>query len=339
MKHISILVPEGQNNVSSIVGPYKFFLKANDYWQRLGHQPVFRVQVVGLSRTVELYDGLFTIKPHATIAEITHTDLIIIPALSGDFASKLPFNTDYLPWIRDHFAKGAEVASICTGAFILAATGLLDGKQCSTHWNAVNSFRKLFPRVELATEKIITDEQGIYTNGGAYSFLHLLIYLVEKYYDRETAIFCSKMFQVDLDRFSQSPFTIFSGQKEHEDELIKKAQLYMEENMAEKISVDQLAAQLNINRRSFDRRFIKATGNTPLEYLQRVRIEAAKKALETSQQSVNEVLYEVGYADSKAFREVFKKITGISPLEYRSRYNKTAIPARLEEECTPGPTT
>jgi transcriptional regulator GlxA family with amidase domain len=331
MKHISILVPEGKNNVSSIIGPYKFFIKANDYWQRLGHQPVFRVQVVGLSRTVELYDGLFTIKPHAVIADITHTDLIIIPALSGDFASKLPYNADYLPWIRDHFEKGAEVASICTGAFILAATGLLDGKQCSTHWNAANSFRKLFPQVELATEKIITDEQRIYTNGGAYSFLHLLIYLVEKYYDRETAIFCSKVFQVDIDRFSQSPFTIFSGQKEHEDELVKKAQLYMEKNMAEKISIDHLATELNINRRSFDRRFIKATGNTPLEYLQRVRIETAKKALETSQQSVNEVLYDVGYNDSKAFREVFKKITGISPLEYRSRYNKTAVPARMEE--------
>lgn len=332
MKHISILVPEGQNNVSSIVGPYKFFTKADKYWQQLGHKPVFKVQVVGLSKTIELYDGLFTIKPHASIAEITHTDLIIIPALSGDFASKIPFNTDYLPWIREHFAKGAEVASICTGAFILAATGLLDGKQCSTHWNAASSFRKLFPQVELATEKIITDEQRIYTNGGAYSFLHLLIYLVEKYYDRETAIYCSKIFQVDLDRFSQSPFTIFSGQKEHEDELVKQAQLYMEKNMSEKISVDQIATQLNINRRSFDRRFIKATSNTPLEYLQRLRIEAAKKALETSQQSVNEVLYEVGYADIKSFREVFKKITGLSPLEYRSRYNKETGATRLLEE-------
>lgn len=330
MKHLSILVPEGQNNVSSIIGPYKFFTKANNYWQRLGHEPVFKVQVVGLSQTVELYDGLFTIRPHASIDDIKHTDLIIIPALSGDFAAKIPFNTDYLPWIREHRERGAEIASICTGAFILAATGLLDGRQCSTHWNAASSFRKLFPQVELVTEKIITDEQGIYTNGGAYSFLHLLIYLVEKYYDRQTAIFCSKVFQVDIDRFSQSPFVIFSGQKEHEDELIKKAQLYMEENMAEKLSFDQLAAHLNINRRSFDRRFIKATNNTPLEYLQRVRIEAAKRALETSQHSVNEVLYDVGYADIKSFREVFKKITGLSPLEYRARYNKTAIPEKME---------
>lgn len=330
MKHLSILVPEGKNNVSSIIGPYKFFTKANEYWQRLGHEPIFKIQVVGLSETVELYDGLFTIRPHASITAIKHTDLIIIPALSADFAAKLPFNTGYLPWIIEHREKGAEVASICTGAFILAATGLLDGKQCSTHWNAASSFRKLFPKVELVTEKILTDEQGIYTNGGAYSFLHLLIYLVEKYYDRQTAIFCSKVFQVDLDRHSQSPFIIFSGQKEHEDELIRKAQQYMEDNIAEKLSFDRLAARFNINRRSFDRRFIKATGNTPLEYLQRLRIEAAKRTLETSQQSINEVLYDVGYADIKSFREVFKKITGLSPLEYRARYNKTAIPEKMK---------
>ncbi|NII27029.1 helix-turn-helix domain-containing protein [Pseudoflavitalea sp. X16] len=328
-KHVSILVPEGQNNVSSIIGPYKILNKADEYWRKLGHESVFRVQVVGLSKTVELYDGLFTIRPHACISEIDHTDLIIIPALSGDFAAKVPFNVDYLPWIREQHAKGAEVASICTGAFILAATGLLDGRQCSTHWNAANSFRKLYPEVELVTEKIFTDEQGIYTNGGAFSFLHLLLYLVEKFYNRSVAIFCSKVFQVEMDRFSQSPFTIFSGQKEHDDDLVKKAQLYMEQNMGEKIGVDQLASQLNINRRSFDRRFIKATGNTPLEYLQRVRIEAAKKALETSHISVNEVLYEVGYADIKAFRQVFKKITGLSPLEYRARYNKAAIPEKM----------
>jgi transcriptional regulator GlxA family with amidase domain len=323
MKHVSIIVPEGQNNVSSIVGPFKILNKANAYWKSLGKEPVFRVQVVGLSKTVELYDGLFTIKPHAFIDDITHTDLIIIPALSGDFPAKLPVNADYFPWIVRHYAKGTEIASICTGAFILAATGLLDGRQCSTHWAAAEVFRKTFPLVELITEKIITDEQGIYTNGGAFSFLHLMIYLVEKYYDRPTAIYCSKIFQVDMDRFSQSPFTIFLGQKTHDDELIKDAQVYMEKNMAEKISVDQLAAGLNINRRSFDRRFIKATNNTPLEYLQRVRIEAAKRLLETSQQSVNEVLYEVGYADIKAFREVFKKFTGLSPLDYRGRYHKT----------------
>jgi transcriptional regulator GlxA family with amidase domain len=151
-----------------------------------------------------------------------------------------------------------------------------------------------------------------------------VLYLIEKYYDRQTAIFCSKVFQIDLDRQSQSPFVIFTGQKSHSDELVKKAQTYIEKNFQEKISVGQLSNQFASGRRNFDRRFIKATGNTPLEYSQRVRIESAKKALETSRKTANEIMYEVGYSDMKAFRKVFRKITGLSPLEYKNRYNKDA---------------
>jgi transcriptional regulator GlxA family with amidase domain len=207
---------------------------------------------------------------------------------------------------------------------MLASSGLLDGKSCSTHWSAENTFRAMFPKVNLQTDKLITDESGLYTNGGAYSFLNLVIYLIEKYYDRQTAIFCSKTFQIEMDRQSQSEFAIFTGQKAHSDEIIKKAQAYIENKPGEKISVEVLSSKFAIGRRNFDRRFIKATGNTPVEYAQRVKIEAAKKALETTRKTVNEVMYEVGYADVKAFREVFRKITGISPLEYRGKYNKEA---------------
>ena len=183
----------------------------------------------------------------------------------------------------------------------------------------------MFPKVNLQTDKLITDENGIYTNGGAYSFLNLMIYLVEKYYDRQTAIFCSKVFQIEMDRQSQSAFTIFTGQKLHGDEMVKKAQAYIESKLDEKISVEHLSSRFAVGRRNFDRRFIKATGNTPVEYSQRVKIESAKKAFETSRKTINEVMYEVGYSDVKAFREVFRKITGMSPLEYRSKYNKEAM--------------
>lgn len=182
-----------------------------------------------------------------------------------------------------------------------------------------------FPDVHLQTDQLITDENGIYTNGGAYSFLNLVLYLVEKYYDRPTAIFCSKVFQIEMDRHSQSSFIIFKGQKSHDDEVIKKAQAYIESNPDEKISVEQLSSRFAVGRRNFDRRFIRATGNTPVEYAQRVKIEMAKKAFETTRKTINEVMYEVGYSDIKAFREVFRKITGLSPLEYRSRYNKEAV--------------
>lgn len=159
---------------------------------------------------------------------------------------------------------------------------------------------------------------------GGYSFLNLIIYLIEKYYDRTTAIFCSKVFQIEIDRHSQSAFIIFTGQKSHGDEVVIQAQNYMESNLEEKISMAALSDRFALGRRNFDRRFIKATGNTPVEYMQRVRVEAAKKAFEASRKTVREVMYEVGYSDEKAFREVFRKITGMSPLEYRSRFNKDA---------------
>jgi transcriptional regulator GlxA family with amidase domain len=198
-----------------------------------------------------------------------------------------------------------------------------------------DAFREMFPGVNLRTDKLITDENGIYTNGGAYSFLNLLIYLVEKYYDRPTAIFCSKVFQVEMDRHTQSAFTIFKGQKLHGDEMVKEAQAYIESKLHDKISVEDLSSKFAVGRRNFDRRFIKATGNTPVEYSQRVKIEAAKKEFETSRKTINEVMYEVGYSDIKAFRKIFRKITGMSPLEYRERYNKEAL-VHLKKPFVPG---
>jgi transcriptional regulator GlxA family with amidase domain len=215
-----------------------------------------------------------------------------------------------------HYKNGAEISSICTGTFMLVAAGLLDGKICSTHWSVSENFRLRFPKVNLQTDKLITDEKGIYTNGGAYSFLNLMIDLIEKYYDRQTAIYCSKVFQIEMDRNSQSAFSIFSGQKHHDDDVIQQAQTFIENNLDEKISIEQLSAKFAVGRRNFDRRFIKATGNRPIEYAQRVKIEKAKKAFETNRKTINEVMYEVGYSDLKAFREVFRKYTGLSPLEY-----------------------
>jgi transcriptional regulator GlxA family with amidase domain len=323
MKHITILVPNGEgNNLSSIVGAYKIFSRANAYWKEAGRKPLYKIELAGISKKVEFYDGLFTVKPHTNISNISKTNLVIIPSLNHDYHVAVKRNKLLMDWMEQQYKNGAEIASICTGAFLLAASGLLDGKNCSTHWAVADNFKKQFPNVILQPDKLITDENGIYTNGGAYSFLNLIIYLVEKYYDRPTAIFCSKVFQIEMDRNSQSGFIIFKGQKLHDDEVIQQAQAYMESKPDEKISVEHLSAKFAVGRRNFDRRFIKATGNTPIEYLQRVKIEAAKKAIETSRKTINEVMYEVGYSDVKAFREVFRKITGMSPLEYKGRYNK-----------------
>ena len=325
MKHLTIIVPDGENNLSSIVGAYKILTRANTYWKSTGKNEVFKIELAGISEEVEFYGGLFTTKPHKHVSSIARTNLVIIPSLNHNYAKAVKQNQVLVDWIAEQYKHGAEIASICTGAWLLAATGLLDGKSCSTHWSAADDFRSRFPKVNLQPDQLITDEHGIYTNGGAYSFLNLMIYLVEKYYDRQTAIFCSKVFQIEMDRQSQSSFIIFKGQKSHGDELIKKAQAYIESKLNEKISVESLSSRFAIGRRNFDRRFIKATGNTPVEYSQRVKIEAAKKSFESSRKTINEVMYDVGYSDVKAFREVFRKITGMTPLEYRSRYNREAM--------------
>lgn len=325
MKHITILVPDGPNNLSSIIGSYKILSRANAYWQESGHEVMFKIELAGISEEVNYYDGLFSVKPHKHISAVGHTNLVIIPSLNHNYDKAIEGNQMLTNWIVKQYQQGAEIASMCTGAFLLAATGLLDGKSCSTHWVVADNFRTRFPKVNLKTDQLITDENGIYTNGGAYSFLNLLLYLIEKNFDRQTAIYCAKVFQIEMDRHSQSSFIIFKGQKLHSDEMIKEAQSYLENNLNQKIAVEDLSARFAVGRRNFDRRFIKATGNTPIEYLQRAKIESAKRAFETSRKTINEVMYEVGYADAKAFREVFRKITGISPLEYRNRYNRDLL--------------
>jgi transcriptional regulator GlxA family with amidase domain len=322
MKHVSIIVPRGECILSSIIGSYKVFTSANAVLIRAGKEPMFDVHLVGLEAETKLYEGLFSVHPDTMIGDVSKTDLIIIPAIQPQC---IGLNADFLPWIKDQYRMGAEIASLCVGAFMLASTGLIKGRKCATHWQAADAFRQMFPDVKLMPEKIITDEFGIYTSGGAYSFLNLLLHLIEKYCGRSTAIYLSKLLEVDLQRDSQSPFTIFMGQKEHEDEPIKKAQEYIETNVSQKISVDQLAGIFLISRRNFERRFKKATANTPVEYLQRAKIEAAKRSLESGRENINEVMYAVGYSDSKAFRTTFKKITGVSPLEYRKKYCRELI--------------
>ncbi|PSK90759.1 GlxA family transcriptional regulator [Taibaiella chishuiensis] len=327
MKHLTILVPDVQtanSTIACIVGAYQVFTGANDYRVRQGKRPLFKIETAGVAPEAAFINGLLTIRPQVDLASLDKTDLVLVPSLNPAFEQAVKGNIQLVDWLTRQYKNGAEIASMCTGAFMVAATGLLAKRNCSIHWNAADHFRSLYPEVHLKTEQVITDEQGIYTNGGGYSFLNLLLYLVEKYYDRETAIYCSKIFQIDIDRQVQSSFTIFTGQKTHGDELVKEAQLYLEANFRDKVSVAALSKRFSAGRRNFDRRFVKATGNTPLEYLQRVKIESAKKALETTRKTIQEVMYEVGYADVKAFREVFRKITGLSPLDYKNKYNKEA---------------
>lgn len=324
MKNVCILVPKGAI-LGSIEGPRQLLTGVNSYMAGMGKPPLFNIELVGLNKETPLVKGMYTIKTERVLKDVTKTDLVIIPAIDGDLRKGLEENREFLPWICEQYRSGAEVASLCVGAFLLASTGLVNGKKCATHWLAANEFRRMFPNVTLVTERIVTDENGIYTSGGAYSYLTLVLYLIEKYAGRAAAVFCAKIFAIDIDRASQSPFMMFSGQKDHEDEAIKKAQAYIEGNFQQKITVDALASMFALSRRNLERRFKKATSNTVVEYIQRVKIEAAKMSLESSRENVNEVMYKVGYTDTKAFRTTFKKITGISPIQYRTKYNPAAV--------------
>ena len=324
MKNVSILVPETAV-IEAVADPHYMFKAVNQFLQASGKAALFNVQLVGLSKEIKLENSLFSVHIDALLKDVKTTDLIFIPALSGDMKTALELNKALVPWIVDQYNKGAELASLCIGAFLLASTGLLDGKKCSTHWNAANEFRSMFPQVELVDGSIITEENGIYSSGGANSYWNLLLYLVEKYTDRDTAILASKYFAIDIDRESQASFMLFQGQKDHGDTAIVSVQDFIEANYNEKITVDLLANQVVLGRRSFERRFKKATNNTVVEYIQRVKIEAAKRSFESSQKNINEVMYDIGYTDTKAFRTIFKKITGLTPIEYRNKYHKQLL--------------
>jgi len=326
MKQVTILVPAGNVNLSSVMGTLEILTEANTYWQKLGNQTRIEVHVAGVLAELKQHDRFYSLRP-IDISEIKKHDLVIIPSVSdpAGYDRLISNNKVLIDWLERQYKNDAEIASICTGAFLLAATGLLAGKTCSTHWHAEHDFRRLFPKIDLQIDKLLIAGQGLYTNGGAFSFLNLVLLLVEKYFDRETAIYCSKVFQIDFDRATQSTFSIFQPQKNHHDELIGRAQNYLESNLGKKVSFEKLASQLAVSRRNFDRRFIKATGNTPVEYMQRVKIEAAKSLLEKGRKSVFEVMDEVGYSDERAFREVFKRITGLSPADYKAKYNYETI--------------
>ena len=324
MKHISILVPQGAI-LGSLEGSRQLLTQVNEFFRAKGKPPVFKVQLVGLAKETRLTGGLFTANADLLLKDVKHTDLIIIPALDGEIGAAIEKNKDFIPWIIKQYQGGAEVASLCLGAFLLASTGLVNGRKCATHWMAEGAFRHMFPEVHLVTEKIITDEKGIYSSGGAFSYLNLILYLIEKFAGRDMAILAAKVFAIEIERESQLSFTIFQGQKEHEDEAVRKAQEFIEKNFQDKITVEQLTSMFAVGRRNFERRFKKATSNTVVEYMQRVKIEAAKMSLERSRENVNEVMYKVGYTDTKAFRTTFKRITGLSPIEYRNKYNRELI--------------
>lgn len=320
-KHVSILALRNANYASA-VDARAVFEKANEFYKLRHKREFFSIQIIAEETELSVERGLLTIKPDATVTDDIASDLIIIPALRGDLLSSNHLNRYFVDWIIKRYKQNCEVASLCTGAFLLAFTGLLKGKKCTTHWSYANEFRFYFPDVTLVDEKMVVEHNGLYSSGGSNAYWNLLLFLVEKYMDREIAIRVAKHFVVDLDKTSQTPFIVFSGLRNHGDEEILNAQDFIESNYKSKVTVGDLAEQLHLTRRTFERRFKKATHCTVLEYLQKVRIEASKKALEAGRKPIDEIMTDAGYVDGQAFRDLFKNITGLTPLQYRERYSR-----------------
>lgn len=323
MKQVTFLIADGVLKPSCLFNAIEVFEKANEFLEQTTGQSYFEIRLTGTNLQQRLANGLFSLQV-APLAAIGKAGIIILPSFTEQDDYAIGKNREALDWVISQFNGGAEVASLCTGTFLLAATGLLNGKPCATHWKAEAYFRRLFPELELHTNKILTDQQGVYTAGGALSSVNLALYIVEKYCGREAALYCARVLQIDIERDSQSPFIMFEGLKDHKDNVIRDIQEFIEQHLEDRITVDQLAVHCSMDRINFTRRFKKATQLSPADYVQRVKVEGAKRLFESTDQQISEVMYKVGYIDIKAFRQLFKKIVGMTPGDYRNKFNKVA---------------
>lgn len=321
MKKVALLVYEDAI-LSCCSGVIDLFTGTNAVLQQMGEDPAFEISLVSEKiRNIQLNVPAQFVSCK-TLNEVWDADLIIAPAFNGQPDDVLRKNEAMISWMKTMHASGTEVASLCFGSYFLAEAGLLKDKTATSHWMAIADMQQRYPDVKMLADIVMTDQDGIYTSGGAFSSLNLVLYLIEKFCGRDVSIRISKMFAIDIDRVSQAHFTVFQGQRRHEDEEILRAQSYIEQNYHNQISIEQIAEQTNMSKRNFIRRFKSATQNTPLEYLQRVKIESAKKALEKNNQNISTLMYDVGYNDLKTFRSIFKRVTGLTPQEYRKKYSR-----------------
>ena len=329
MKHITLLAyPDCA--ASSIYGAIDAFSLANEWHKQLCQNDdnagrLFDWDIVSVDGEPVQGGGRVTIVPHRSIQDVDSTDFILITGFLPPlrFIGKVPDKLTH--WLCRHHKNNAMIGTICTGTFLLAETGLLDGKTATTNFMFARYFQKRYPSINLKAERILTEDGGFVCSGATTSFLDLCLYLIDKFGYEALAATCRKGLLMQP-RMIQSPYFIFDFQRYHRDDTVKEAQRYMEKNFIDAISVEALASNLGISSRHFVRRFKNATGDSPLQYLQRIRIEAAKQKLEMTGLSINEITQCIGYEDHNSFRKLFKKNTGLSPREYRNRFSRHLRP-------------
>jgi transcriptional regulator GlxA family with amidase domain len=305
-----------QHRLLSIAAILDVFETVNKMFCHSGQEPPFNVTLLTAGEALTM-DG-YTLE---SIRETSPKKLILIPAFNTEnMQQAIADNGDYLPWITNEYRNGAEIATFCTGAFLLAATGLLNGKIATTHVDSCNGFATAFPAVKLKSDKTLTEDGRLYTSGGATSTFHLLLHLVQKYCGKDMSVRIAKFFAIDMDRDNQSYFSTFQPLRDHSDELVASAQQKIERSYSEAGTIEEIIKDIPASRRNIVRRFKQVVGITPIEYLQQTRIEAAKKLLVQTDQQMSEVIYNSGYNDPKAFRKIFRKSVGMTPSEYREKF-------------------
>jgi transcriptional regulator GlxA family with amidase domain len=324
MKKVIILASE-HCLFSSVGGPMDIFLQAGMLWNGIlgiKPSPYFEVKIATLDGLPVMATNQVSITPHCSIDEVGHVDLVLIPSQGFQFGVQDQKFLKRVEWLKKCYREGADLASVCTGAFTLAATGLLDGKQATTHWGVAKAFKAAFPKINLRTDLMVVDEGRLFSGGGMTADLNLSLYLINKYCGREIALQCSRCTLVDLGSLSQLPFTVYVPEKNHKDSQILKIQEWIEMHFSHSLSIEKLAKKAEMSPRNFNRRFKAATGGVVVKYLQQVRIEAAKKELEDGNRSFDDISVHVGYENVSFFRRIFKQGTGLSPADYRRKFFK-----------------
>lgn len=314
--------------VSSIAGFVDALSIANLWRQHLqqGDGPFFQTEVVTLDGRPVTANGGLTIDPVKSLDQVGKTDLVLLPSFLMPFDLQNRRIKTICRWVRERYQGGGEIACTCTGTFLLAETGLLDGRVATTNWQFAALFRQQYPMVDLQIDRMFTEDRGLYCTGAATAFMDLCLHLIEKYGSPERASWCARALLVDTDRKSQAPYVIQNFRKSHGDKQIFQAQQWMERNLHTRFAIDAVAEAAGLSPRHFKRRFKTATGESPISYLQRLRIESAKRYLEKTRDSVGEITWKVGYEDINSFRRLFIKHTGLSPKHYRHKFTGQGIP-------------
>ncbi|TCC91963.1 helix-turn-helix domain-containing protein [Pedobacter frigiditerrae] len=319
MKQIGVLLSKNYK-LLSVAAILEVFETVNKFYATAGDELPFELNLLASHETIENQKESFGYQLQS-IKDVKQLDLILIPAFTSDnMHETLQANRLCVPHLISQYNNGASIGTFCTGAFLLGASGLLNGKIATTHVDASDGFAIAFPEVNLKADRTVTQDGRLYTSGGATSSFHLLLHLVQEFCGNEMAIKIAKVFAIDMDRDKQSYFSTFQPSRNHNDELVASAQQKIESNYHDVTTIEELIKDIPSSRRNIVRRFKQVTGITPIEYLQQTRIAAAKKLLERTGQQMTEIIFNSGYSDPKAFRKVFKKSVGMTPSQYREKF-------------------